>query len=567
MTKIDAISITNKLSFTSDQNKENNINIRDNKESDNKELKKSAKYLTGAAALATAIIAGIAIAKNIQKGKAKKAEKIAKEAVESEHQKILQKANKEVESEKQIRTAIEKEDKYFNKTYKKINKSARHSAEAFEEFETTRQENQQYVANLKKSLRSKTPVNSETIDARLNPKNSDLEALNDQYRTIVGEEAAKREQAYIDKTYNSVNKSAKESAEIFEQHFKSEEAINKFKEKYAKLLPTLKLGEKDKFVYENGEVYIQKADGSIIKGRKTKKIYNIKLQPRPYMQPRPYIMPTGNKMKMTIKGKKTKSIALDASNNGPIIGKSKSINLDSPTCDSKNIVLDDPNNKLIIGKSESVNLSTPACDSKSIVLDDPFDELIITGKKTHADTTTVLCRFIPLKQDGKNILVNKFEYTPNGIIRKTHYGKNPRIIEVDKKLGEFSIEKDGYKYYYSINGRELLDIKEIKKGGKLIELGNYKPPKKGSNDGDDTPEIILIKLRGGKTAQLYKMPNGKILTPFEFHFPGAAKARKDTQEYLKQLEQLREHERQQEIIAQQRHKSIKSKEKEVIKYR
>ncbi len=509
MTKIDAISIKNKLSFTSDQNKENNINIRDNKESDNKELKKSAKYLTGATALATAIIAGIAIAKNIQKGKAKKAERIAYEAVERENQKILRKANKEIESEKQIRIAIEKEDKYFNKTYKKINKSARHSAEAFKEFETTRQENQQYVANLKKSLRSKTPVNSETIDARLNPKNSDLEALNDQYRTIVGEEAAKREQAYIDKTYNSVNKSAQESAEVFEQHFKSEEAIDKFKEEYAKLLPTLKLSKKDKFVYENGEVYIQKADGSVVTGRKPKKIYNIKSQPRPYMQPRPYIMPTGNRMKMTTKGK----------------------------------------------------------TQKSITLDDPFDELIYAGKKPHANVTAVLCRFIPLKNNKKNILVNKFEYTSNGIIRKTHYGKNPRIIEVDKKLGEFSIEKDGYKYYYSINGRELLDIKEIEKGGKPIELGTYTPPKKGSNDGDDTPEIILIKLRGGKTAQLYKMPNGKILTPFEFHFPGAAKARKDAQEYLKQLEQLREHERQQEIIAQQRHKSVKPKEKEVIKYR
>ena len=63
------------------------------------------------------------------------------------------------------------------------------------------------------------------------------------------------------------------------------------------------------------------------------------------------------------------------------------------------------------------------------------------------------------------------------------------------------------------------------------------------------------------------MPNGKILTSKEFHFPGSAKQEKDFQDYLNQLLELSEHERQQEIIAQQRHKSVKSKEKEVIKYR
>lgn len=65
------------------------------------------------------------------------------------------------------------------------------------------------------------------------------------------------------------------------------------------------------------------------------------------------------------------------------------------------------------------------------------------------------------------------------------------------------------------------------------------------------------------------MPNGKILTPFEFHFPGAVKARKDSQKYLKQLEQLREHERQQKLIVERHRRSseAKEKEKEIIKYR
>ena len=69
-------------------------------------------------------------------------------------------------------------------------------------------------------------------------------------------------------------------------------------------------------------------------------------------------------------------------------------------------------------------------------------------------------------------------------------------------------------------------------------MKSYNPAKSSKSGGDDTPEIILIKLRGGGTAQLYKMPSGEILTPFEFHFPGAARAQKDFQQYLKQLEQL-----------------------------
>jgi len=366
MTKIDAISITNKLSFTSDQNKESYINISDNKESDNEKLSKSTKYMLGATALATAAIAGIAIVKNIQKGKAKKAEKIAKEAVEMERQKVLQKAQKEIESEKQIRIAIEKEDKYFNKTYQKINKSARHSAEAFEEFEAKKANNQQYVANLKKSKYSKTPVSSEIIEARLNPKNPELEALNDQYRTIVGDEAARREQAYIDKTYNSVNKSARISARVFEE-------MDDFREKFSKIIPTLKLGKKDKIGYDCCP-FIQRANGTT------------------------YVA--------------------------------------------------EPN-------------------------------------------TTPILRILRTDMDDEPIAL--YEQTANGF-KKTHHGNNARIIEIDKEHDKIIITKNGYKYYYSLQGRKLLDIK-------VVEL---EKPYKYSRNKANKPKLVQVQLVGGGIEVLKK---------------------------------------------------------------
>ena len=241
------------------------------------------------------------------------------------------------------------------------------------------------------------------------------------------------------------------------------EKIKEFKDKYKALLPTLKLNKKDKFAYENGELFIQRADGSIL-------------------------VPSSANMKLY----------------------------------DDSLLL----NHYKVSKEPDIKY---------------FKE--INGEKYK--------------------LVDKYKITPNGIIK---YRKNS-TIEIDKKAGEIIITKGDYKYYYSIKDRELLDIKKIEPSGKPVDLKSYNPAKSSKSGGDDTPEIILIKLRGGGTAQLYKMPSGEILTPFEFHFPGAARAQKDFQQYLKQLEQLREHEREMEIQRRIHSHYHSDKEREVTVYK
>ena len=133
--------------------------------------------------------------------------------------------------------------------------------------------------------------------------------------------------------------------------------------------------------------------------------------------------------------------------------------------------------------------------------------------------------------DTKYKRTAKYMGTINGVV-KTHYGQNARRVEVDKKYGEMIITKNGYKYYYNIKNRKLLDVKKLEKDGKPVNLESYKKPKgSGLGTKDDTPEIILVELEGGGTAELYKMPDGRILTPLEFHFPGSARAQMDIECY------------------------------------
>ncbi len=163
---VDKIGLKNKTYFLGDTNEPTKEVSSPKPDENDKKLSKSAKYMIGATALATAVVAGIAIARNIKKGKALEAARKAHEAAEIEHQKIIQKAQNIIDKEKDIYSAIEKEDRYFNKTYNKINKSARNSAETFD----TYYKKQECIANVKKSLRQKTPINAETIDTRLKPE-------------------------------------------------------------------------------------------------------------------------------------------------------------------------------------------------------------------------------------------------------------------------------------------------------------------------------------------------------------------------------------------------------------
>ncbi len=163
---VDKIGLKNKTYFLGDISEPQKEVSAPKQDENDKKLSKSAKYMIGATALATAVVAGIAIARNIKKGKALEAARKAHEAAEIEHQKIIQKAQNIIDKEKDIHSAIEKEDRYFNKTYNKINKSARNSAETFD----TYYKKQECIANVKKSLRQKTPINAETIDTRLKPE-------------------------------------------------------------------------------------------------------------------------------------------------------------------------------------------------------------------------------------------------------------------------------------------------------------------------------------------------------------------------------------------------------------
>ena len=163
---VDKIGLKNKTYFLGDTNEPQKEVSAPKQDENDKKLSKSAKYMIGATALATAVVAGIAIARTIKKGKALEAARKAHEAAEIEHQKIIQKAQNIIDKEKDIHSAIEKEDRYFNKTYNKINKSARNSAETFD----TYYKKQECIANVKKSLRQKTPINAETIETRLKPE-------------------------------------------------------------------------------------------------------------------------------------------------------------------------------------------------------------------------------------------------------------------------------------------------------------------------------------------------------------------------------------------------------------
>lgn len=504
----------------------------DNKPSGDKELSKAAKLAIGASAVATSVIAGLVIANQIRKGK------IAK--LELEKAKIAQQIEQEQE---RIAQQIE--------------------------------QNQKYVADLKEYMHQKSPVNPETIDSRLNPKNPELEALNDKYRTIIGEEAAEREQAYIDKTYNSVTKSAKDSADVYIEHFKIKDLLND-----PKWLETQNIPKDSKYAFipweeSPGSYIIEKENGVIIHPYFETIVSNAKEFKKDYYIP----MDSG---KVTINGKKyrwlpgndyvrrevratinyfnpQKEFDCWKANNNHYEGsfdtfeefinleKKQNISMYEKTCiDEFKNELADLLPTLKLGKKDKF-VYVPQISEKGDVYIQKADGSVIINEgkgfsrrkpKSEGDD------FINLDDkpiNGKEY-VKTATYTPteNGII-KTHHGKNVRTVEVDKKHGEIIISKDGYKYYYSIKGRELLDIKKIEQG-KPVTLKSYNPPKAGK-PGDDTPEIILIKLRGGGTAKLYKMPNGEILTSKEFHFPGSARQEKDFQRYLVQLEELKAHER------------------------
>lgn len=101
------------------------------------------------------------------------------------------------------------------------------------------------VEKLKQQMREKVSVSADDIDARLNQRTGDYEdlAADLRNREAVGQRAKKelelekaeqaaveREQAYIDRTYNTTHKSASESADVFKADIAKKEAAAKAKE-------------------------------------------------------------------------------------------------------------------------------------------------------------------------------------------------------------------------------------------------------------------------------------------------------------------------------------------------
>lgn len=163
---VDKIGLKNKTYFLGDISEPQKEVSAPKQDENDKKLSKSAKYMIGATALATAVVAGIAIARNIKKGKALEAARKAQEAARKAEQEAK-------EAERLEYNAVCRENNYIYKTYKEINNNAKESAEVFKKHGITKEEdriNKDYVADLKKSLRQKTPINAETIETRLKPE-------------------------------------------------------------------------------------------------------------------------------------------------------------------------------------------------------------------------------------------------------------------------------------------------------------------------------------------------------------------------------------------------------------
>ena len=191
-----------------------------------KKLSKSAKIMIGATALATAVVAGIAIAKNIQKGKVKaeaeaiaeaiakaEAEARAKAEAEAQELRLLKKARVQRREEQAMQKAARHSGghvTYYDAAKERYISLTPQEASRFEQ-EAAKQHAQaaEYVANLKQTLRSKTPVNSETIDARLKPEIKEGAWAKEDMKAYYESDCAKVEKSNLYTSYKNFSADGK----------------------------------------------------------------------------------------------------------------------------------------------------------------------------------------------------------------------------------------------------------------------------------------------------------------------------------------------------------------------
>ena len=112
------------------------------------------------------------------------------------------------------------------------------------------------------------------------------------------------------------------------------------------------------------------------------------------------------------------------------------------------------------------------------------------------------------------------------LIKKKYYdndGTVAKSVMIDSKRGEFIVNKDGYNYYYTIKDHKLLDIKKGHEVGysSTIKGDTYKPGKPPTDSKGGKPKVLLLQLVNGGQVEIYQMPNGTLIFPEDFHFPGS----------------------------------------------
>ena len=147
------------------------------------------------------------------------------------------------------------------------------------------------------------------------------------------------------------------------------------------------------------------------------------------------------------------------------------------------------------------------------------------------DGEEVAERFLRTIQGKKYKIVSEYKATFKGnerLIKKTYYNNNPedavdKSVLIDTKRGEFIVNKDGYNYYFTIKDHKLLDIKKGHEVGysSTIKGDTYKPGKPPTDSKGGKPKVLLLQLVNGGQVEIYQMPNGTLIFPEDFHFPGS----------------------------------------------